>query len=138
MERHRIVNVLSPGRRQTHDLCNAVTDEGTYIVINLADEIAAQEKSFIRFRNDETSDITDIRGQTSITGMNFEMNMTTTPAAVVEIILENDPPESIIGSGSGDIQLSITRTGDFTMYGQYEIDRGNYLFRTLFVNKPLS
>ncbi len=116
---------------------DAVTEEGTYIVINLADESAARQKSFIRFRDDETNGVGNVRGQTSITGMNFEMNMTATPAAVVEIILEDDPPESIIGSGTGDIQLTITRTGDFTMYGQYEIDRGNYLFRTfVIVNKP--
>ena len=114
----------------------AITDQGTYIVINLADESAARKQSFIRFRDEEADGRMDYLHQTSITGMNFEMNLSATPQAVVEIMLEDNPPERIVGSGSGDIQLSITRSGDFTMYGQYEIEQGNYLFRSFVVTKP--
>jgi hypothetical protein len=116
---------------------NSVTSEGTYIVINLADVESARGRSFIRFRNDADVVTSSLSNRTNITGLNFEMNLTATPAAVVEIKLEENPPESIVGSGSGNVQLSISRTGDFSMYGEYEIDRGDYLFRSfVIINKP--
>jgi hypothetical protein len=132
------INAVFRGQVETPTISiDAVTAEGTYIAINLADQSEEQRESFIRFRNDLENGEAIIDHETTITGMNFDMNLTATPDAVVEIILEDTPPESIVGSGSGDIQLSITRTGDFTMYGQYEIERGDYIFRSFVViNKP--
>jgi hypothetical protein len=116
---------------------NSVTSEGTYIVINLADVESTRGRSFIRFRNDEEVVTGSLSNRTNITGLNFDMNLTATPAAVVEIKLEETPPESIVGSGNGNVQLSISRTGDFSMYGEYEIERGDYLFRSfVIINKP--
>jgi hypothetical protein len=132
------VDAIFQGQVETPTIIvDAVTDEGTSIVINLEGENAARKRSFIRFRDDPVNGHVQYSHQTSITGMNFEMNLTATPQAVMEIIIEDNPPESIVGSGRGNIQLSITRTGDFTMYGQYEIEQGNYLFRSFYViNKP--
>lgn len=132
------INAVFRGQVETPTISiNAVTAEGTYIAINLADQTEEQRESFLRFRTDLENGDAVIDNETTITGMNFDMNLTATPDAVVEIILEDTPPESIVGSGSGDIQLSITRTGDFTMYGQYEIESGDYIFRSFVViNKP--
>jgi hypothetical protein len=106
-------------------------------VINLADVESTRGRSFIRFRNDEEVVTGSLSNRTNITGLNFDMNLTATPAAVVEIKLEENPPESIVGSGNGNVQLSISRTGDFSMYGEYEIERGDYLFRSfVIINKP--
>src|SRR5690606_33352461 len=60
-------------------------------------------------------------------------------AAQVKIIFDEAQGNIMEGYGRGNIQLNITRTGDFTVRGDYEIERGEYLFTLMnFVNKPFT
>ncbi len=56
------------------------------------------------------------------------MNMTITEDAEVEIIFDENTGEVLRGTGTGDLQLSMTRAGNLTMYGNYLITEGYYLF----------
>ncbi len=73
------------------------------------------------------------------TGISMDMNLDITPDAYAEIIFDIKSGDIIRGYGKGDLKLQIDTKGDFTMFGAYEFERGNYNF-TLYdiINKEFS
>jgi TamB, inner membrane protein subunit of TAM complex len=47
---------------------------------------------------------------------------------VLDIILDPNTGDILSSRGRGDIKVEILRTGEFNIYGRYEIEQGNYLF----------
>jgi len=60
---------------------------------------------------------------------NFSLNMdlSLTPDARVEIILPEELG-NIQGEGYGDLNLNLNRAGNFTMAGDYQVNKGSFLF----------
>jgi hypothetical protein len=72
-------------------------------------------------------------------GLSLEMNLTLTERAEVQLIFDEQAGDILTGHGEGDIALIINREGEFKIYGNYGIRRGEYLFTLLnFVNKPFA
>jgi len=73
------------------------------------------------------------------TGITMDMNLDITPDAYAEIIFDIKSGDIIRGYGNGDLKLQIDTKGEFTMFGAYEFERGNYNF-TLYdiINKEFS
>jgi len=65
--------------------------------------------------------------------MEMEMN----DLAEFQLLFDEQAGDIMKGTGFGAVKMDMTRQGDISMYGQYEIEQGEYLF-TLFnlVNKP--
>ena len=72
--------------------------------------------------NEDESVHTDLQG--------FELDLTVlaTKEAEVELIFDERAGDVIKGKGEGSINLFINESGDFTMFGDYEISQGDYLF----------
>jgi Family of unknown function (DUF490). len=69
--------------------------------------------------------------------LNLEIDLTVTEQAEIQLIFDEKTGDIIKGRGEGNIRLAINREGEFSMYGGYQIVRGEYLFTLLnFVNKP--
>ncbi|MDX1408736.1 MAG: translocation/assembly module TamB domain-containing protein, partial [Saprospiraceae bacterium] len=116
---------------------DATTLEGTRVAIAIERSAEGGQETFLRFVNrDSTGTVTEPREEQLITGMNFDMNLSVSPEAQVEIIFDERTEDIIKVNGQGDLQLEITRAGDFTMYGLYEVEQGNYLFTNFVLNKP--
>lgn len=124
---------------QTNIDVKATTGAGTRIVIPVSYEQEATEVRFIRF-NDPNRDEEDRQSiSTEIRGLKLDMEITATEEAEMLIIFDEKAGDIIQGRGRGNIQLYISRTGDMTMYGDYEIEQGEYLFTLLnLVNKPFT
>ena len=122
---------------------DAVTGKETRLYLPITSVIDAQEVKFIKFKSKNPRD-TIIRNTRSSTitelkGLNFEMNLTLTDAAEVQLIFDEQAGDIIRGRGDGDVKLTINREGEFRMYGNYVIRRGEYLFTLLnWVNKPFT
>ncbi|MDX1913554.1 MAG: translocation/assembly module TamB domain-containing protein, partial [Saprospiraceae bacterium] len=118
----------------------ATTGPGTRLFIPLYSTTDAKEANFINFdkerpkaenRKDRSFVISDLKG------LNFELDMIITDQAEVQLIFDEQTGDIIKGRGEGNIKLSLNREGEFSMYGGYQIERGEYLFTLLnFVNKP--
>ena len=97
-----------------------------YIPINLA--VDATESTFIKFVGAETSGKSRVPIYTrSESGTNVRINLQVTPSAGIQLFL----PENIgniKGTGSGNIQMGVTRQGEFSIYGDYRMDQGSFLF----------
>lgn len=97
-----------------------------YIPINLA--VDASENDFIRFINPNTSQ--NEKQETylvSESGTNVDINLQVTDDASIQLFL----PENIgniKGTGNGNIQMNVNKQGELTMYGDYVMDQGSFLF----------
>lgn len=71
-------------------------------------------------------------------GINLEMDLVLTPDAEVNIIFDEAKGDIIRGTGRGNLKVLADRNDNFEIFGDYEIEQGNYLFTvaTLPVAKP--
>lgn len=94
----------------------------------------SSEISFIEFRTKDE----DGKGKLAkeIRGMEIRMNVEMTEEAEVSLIIDERAGDIIRGKGNGYLQMFIPRDGDITLFGEYVIAEGDYLF-TLYniVNK---
>lgn len=112
------------------------TAKGTHISIPLSGGASKTEGDFIVFLDNGQLPVvapTNI----NLGGINLTMNMIITPDAVVEIIFDENTGEILRGVGQGNLNMVMNRAGNFSMYGNYTIERGDYLFTNFrVVRKP--
>ena len=114
-----------------------------YIPLNSGSSIA--ENSFVTFvdhSSEKNSDeeVFNVQPPASAS-MQLEINfdLEVTPEAEVQLIMDPKAGDIMKGTGTGNLNISLDRKGEFKMYGDYIIDNGDYLF-TLgnIINKPFS
>ncbi len=135
------VEILGPFERVNMNI-EATTASGSELNIPVNTSTGNYDESFITFI--EKEDL--IRGPKQLNvptnfeleGINLNMNLTLTPEANVNIIFDAELNDVIKANGRGDLAITIRRTGEFDVFGAYEINRGNYLFTALggAVSKP--
>ncbi|MCB9040447.1 MAG: translocation/assembly module TamB domain-containing protein [Lewinellaceae bacterium] len=118
---------------------NATVGEGTRLVIPVSSGGEASELSFIKFRERRLEEEQKKRQREQLTGVNLEMDLIVTEEAQGEIVFDEQAGDIIKGNGRGNIRILVPRNGDFQMFGDYVIERGEYLF-TLYnvINKEFS
>ncbi len=136
-----IVN-FSGSFRQANISATAVTGEGTRLVIPVNYDEDGSEVSFIEFIDPEEQKTTD-ENPFEIRGVNVDLNLQMTDQAETLIVFDERTGDILKGKGEGNLKIGVTRTGDFTMYGTYDVAEGEYLFTwtlpntdLLVVNKP--
>jgi hypothetical protein len=115
--------------KRTNLYINATTRAGMLMHLPLGGSSDVKEVSFIKFRNPQDSISVQAETRPKEThGLNIDMDLNATPEGEIQLIFDEQSGDIIKGSGKGDIQLHVTREGDFTMNGEYTIERGEYLF----------
>lgn len=108
---------------------DAKTEAGTQfnIPLSLPEEIS--ESGFIRFVSKGSNTVVaKEQYKVDLTGIQMSLNLEVTPNAEVLMIFDKKIGDIISGTGSGIIKMDISSLGDFTMYGNYIISKGSYLF----------
>ncbi len=106
------------------------TKPGTQINVPLENPESVNQYDFIRFVNPDTLE----KKSNPVTGIphsgDFELNLdlTATPDAKVQMIFNSTVGDAISGNGSGDLRFKYDKEGNFYMYGDYKIDKGDYMF----------
>ena len=129
--------------RQTNISITATTGKETRLYIPISSVVDAQDVRFIKFKSKKDTVIAIDKTKSftigDLKGLNFEMSVTVTQDAEVQLIFDEQAGDIIKGRGEGDLKLVITREGEFKMYGNYTILTGEYLFTLLnWVNKPFT
>ena len=115
----------------------ATSESGTRLSLPLDNAVRAQKAGYIKFLNNNlvgdtviTKKAIPIAAQEKIdlSGLTLNMNLTITPDAYLEILLDESTGDVIRGSAAGQLRLAIDTRGEFNMYGQVEIVRGAYNF----------
>lgn len=107
---------------------NAVTASGTKLYIPVGNSKSTLNQSLIRFIKRDTTHITQHKREHLSGGLDIEMAMTITPEAELSMIFDEEKGDIIKGKGRGNMKIDITRRGDFEVFGDYEIESGQYLF----------
>ncbi|GHB77024.1 translocation/assembly module TamB domain-containing protein [Persicitalea jodogahamensis] len=112
---------------------NVTSNKGTrmYIPLDGPTEVATQE--YIQFVSQKIiEDSLEAQGVArrggSIGGVKMDFNFNITPDAYCEIQLDRQAGDIIKAYGRGLLNMKVDTKGDFTMTGNYEIDRGDYTF----------
>ncbi len=72
-------------------------------------------------------------------GFDLKMDLEVTPAAEVQLIFDMTVGDIMKATGSGDLNISYNKKGEFRITGDYIIDNGDYLFTLQnILNKPFS
>jgi hypothetical protein len=130
--------------KRTNIDIRAVTGTGTTMSIPISYEQDAEEVNFIKFKTKkkifaiEDSAEKQLPTGGEILGINLSMDLELTNAAVMKMIFDEQAGDIIEGRGNGNIAIAVPRGLDkFTMFGNYEIESGEYLFTLKnIVNKP--
>ncbi len=86
----------------------------------------AETPEFIVFKGKEND--STLKAQTGTSGFELNLTVVATNDALIELIFDDRVGDIIRGRGEGAITFKVTAEGDFTMYGDYEISQGDYLF----------
>lgn len=124
--------------KQTDITTTATTGPGSQIFIPIGSTYANTSGDFFKFTIGQDTFV-EVDKFAEVTGIDFDMQLTITPAAEIQIIFDELAGEIIKGSGSGDLSIEVDRNGDFSMIGDYTIANGEYLFTYGgIVNKPFT
>lgn len=103
---------------------SASTGNGTQMNIPVSFYRQQQRLPYVYFRNNPQD--TTIYKPVQVGGMGITLEVEATPEAEMNIVFDEKTNEIIRGRGTGIITLSLSPSGDFSMYGTYEITRGIY------------
>jgi len=111
---------------------DAKTEKDTKFNIPLNSSSEISSENFITFINKNTINEEDkIKAnayKVNLSGVELDFNLEVTPDAEVQIIFDSKMGDIIKGRGNSNLKMNINTLGDFSMYGNYVIDRGDYLF----------
>ncbi|MBN2273806.1 MAG: translocation/assembly module TamB [Bacteroidales bacterium] len=110
---------------------SAKTEKNTVFNIPLSEEGELTEYNFITLFHEDTiaddeSGINEYRVDLSGIRMNFDLEVT--PDAEVQIIFDPKVGDILRASGTGNLNMKISTSGNFIMFGDFTIDKGDYLF----------
>jgi len=107
---------------------DATTMPGTVLNIPLNRPNTANNNDFITFVSVKDSVHSALKKHLSHLGISLDFNLTITPDAYVKLIFDDKIGDVIRGTGNSDLNIQLTPLGDFLMYGDFEIEKGDYLF----------
>ena len=129
------VTTIKSGQNSLIFDISAKTGKNTKFYIPINSGLSVTENSFITFIDpDSVKEETDPKKRvpTSVplkkTGINMNFDLEVTPDAEVQIIFDSKVGDVMKGHGSGNLNLSLDKKGDFKISGDYIIEDGDYLF----------
>jgi len=114
------------------------SEKGTKINIPLNNPDEISNSGFISFVVADTISKTKVNnGQPDFSGVDLNMDFDLTQDANIYLIFDSKIGDIIEGNGHGNISMTVSPTEDFRMFGNFEIERGKYLFTLQnVINKP--
>jgi hypothetical protein len=119
---------------QTNFDITATTGANTVLYIPLQNNYQTKESGMLKFVEPEKDEENEWRPRyTTLVKpgqkMSFNLNITATPSAEVQIVFDQKAGDIIRGRGNGNITLHINPEADkFDLFGDYSIEQGDYFF----------
>lgn len=108
------------------------TERGTQFFIPLFGAKDVDETDFITFvkpkGTEEEKIEVDEEFKVTFQNLTMEMDVEVTSDAQIQLIFDPKVGDILKGKGDGDITMSLDREGNFKMFGDYYINKGEYLF----------
>ena len=111
----------------------------TNITFPFQNSQSASVTRFVTFinKNTEAKDSSESKPKVrDLRGVNLDMELELTPDAEATLVFDEIAGDNIKARGTGNFRMTIDRSGQLSMNGEYQIERGDYLFTLLrLVNK---
>ena len=107
-------------------VADARTSAGTDIHFPVGGSLEVSDISFIRFLSTDTAKLEE--RQVDLSGVTLDMKVEVTPDAHFELIFDPTVGDILGGRGYGNMEMTVSPSGEFAMRGQVEISDGDYLF----------
>lgn len=127
------INVLGPVDDMKIDI-NLKTEKRTafYLPLSSSGDLS-EETDFISYAADsvfvsEERNTFEEEYETDVSGMKLNLNLELTPEAEIQLIMDASSGDIIKARGRGDMEIGIDTRSDFTMFGDFTITKGDYLF----------
>lgn len=121
----------------TSIIASGKTLQNTKLNIPLAYSELKETKDFLHFTNTNSTPILSTTNNTSTTDLQFNLNIT--PDAATHIIFDKRVGDIIKVRGSGAMQINIDKHGNLSMFGDYSIESGDYLYTLMnLINKKFT
>lgn len=99
---------------------------GTHFYLPISDSKDIGKRDYIHFKQYGT--ITQEPKKKSNIKLNVKMDIAANPDAEIDVILNATTNDVISANGTGNLTINVNLDGDFTMYGNYIINKGIYNF----------
>lgn len=109
---------------------NLTTEKNTVFSIPLEGNEEIEESNYITFVTKiDSSEISKItKEEVDLSKFSMLFNLNVTDNAEVRLIFDEKIGDIMRSRGKGDLRLEINSSGDFTIFGDYEVASGDYLF----------
>jgi hypothetical protein len=109
---------------------NMRTEKNTKVFIPLESSEEVSEYDFITFKGSSSGEEKEeVKEETSTNdAFTANMNLNITPEAEVQIIFDSKIGDIVKAKGDADLNVTLSRSGDLDIYGDYIIEKGDYLF----------
>ncbi len=109
-------------------------EKGSSFFVPLENYGGSSELEFIRFVNFDEVNTSQTYQDLSGIQMNFDLEIT--PSTEIQLIFDSKLGDIIRARGNSHLLMQINSNGDFKMYGEYEVEEGDYLFTAVnLINK---
>lgn len=108
----------------------AKTEKGTVFNLPLSGTSDVSQQDFIVFETSGSGNTVGKKQKQKAESKGYELNfnLEITPDAEARLLFDPKVGDVISGNGSANLQLEVTEAGEFNMYGDYFIEKGEYLF----------
>jgi len=109
---------------------DAISNAGTDIKIPISTTLGVSDNNFIVFVKESDTAINeeDKNYTPELSSFSLNMDLAVTPDAKVEISLPEQMGK-INAQGNGKLNMNLSRTGNFTMSGDYKVSKGLFFFQ---------
>lgn len=104
----------------------ALINDGSVFTINTGATIVESENKLVRFIPEYDKE----EGSGTPKGMNIDLDITATPTATVNLIIDPTTDDKVVANGyTENLKFKMSRTGMMTLDGEYTLESGEYQFR---------
>ena len=104
------------------------TNKGTSLVIPINDSKNIGNLKFLNFVNPESEENTN---QSIKKSLLVDLDLDFNNNANLEVVLDPESQSKIKGVGNGKLNFKINTLGNFNMFGDFQVDKGSYFYRSL-------
>jgi len=109
-------------------------EKGSAFFVPLENYGGSSEMEFISFVNFDEPNISQT--YQDLTGIQLNFDLEITPSTEIQLIFDSKLGDIIRARGYSHLLMEINSNGDFKMYGEYEVEEGDYLFTAVnLINK---
>ncbi|MEC5143323.1 translocation/assembly module TamB domain-containing protein [Chitinophaga sp. 212800010-3] len=109
---------------QMHILARPI--KGTHFYLPMSDSKDIGKYDYITFKTYGTE--IEKKKKKDNTKLTVKLDIAANPDAQIDVILDATTGDIISANGTGNLQITVNTEGDFTMFGNYEINNGSYNF----------